>query len=187
MRSSHLALAMSAALVVTILPVAALRAQQGDAMKKDSAERQDHAAMAMKEPLAEGKFVGVQNHKASGTAHIVNAGGKRQLHFTPDFSLEKGPDVYVTLTDGSKRVTGMSLVIGKLTRFAGEQSYDRPATADLAKYTHLVLWCKKYSVAMAEATLSSPGGEKMDGTMHDEDATMGETDEMDTRPASKPN
>ncbi|MGH7751249.1 MAG: DM13 domain-containing protein [Gemmatimonadales bacterium] len=78
-------------------------------------------------------------------------------------------------------------MIGKLTRFSGGQSYDLPATADLGKYTHLVLWCRKYSVNMAEPTLTSPGSKKMDGMMQDEGATMEEKDQMDNQPASKPN
>ncbi len=178
---------VSAALLLAVLPAVPLRAQQDDAMKKDHATRQDHAAMAMGEPSAQGKLVGVENHKASGTVHIINAGAKRQLHFTADFSAEKGPDVYVTLTDGPKPVKGMSLVIARLTRFSGEQSYELPTTADLNKYSHLVLWCRKYSVAMAEAKLSSPGTGKMDGVMGDEGATMEKKDEMGKPPTSKPN
>ena len=180
MRSSHYLPGVPAALLLAMLPVAPLLAQQDDAMKKD------HAAMAMGEPSAQGKFVSAESHKASGAVHLVNAGGKRQLHFTPDFSVEKGPDVYVTLTNGPKPVQGQSLVIARLTRFSGEQSYDLPATADLTKYSRLVLWCRKYSVAMAEAKLTSDAG-KMDGTMGHEGATMGKKDEMEKPSTSKSN
>jgi hypothetical protein len=146
---------------------------------------QEHDAMMKKDPpSAEGKLVGAENHEASGTVHIVGAGEKRQLHFTPDFSVEKGPDVYVTLTNGPEPVEGASVTIAKLTRFSGEQSFDLPASADVSRYSHLVLWCRKYSVAMAVAKLSHHS-EKGDGMMGKEGAMM-EKDEAGKQPASNP-
>jgi hypothetical protein len=63
--------------------------------------------------------------------------------------LEKGPDVYVTLTTGPKPVEGASVVIARLTRFSGEQSFELPATVELNQYSHLVLWCRKYTTSPA--------------------------------------
>jgi len=71
--------------------------------------------------------------------------------------------VYITLTNGPKPVKGASVVISRLTRFSGEQTFHLPAGADHSKYSHLVLWCRQYSVAMAVTELSSQGGKKMDG------------------------
>ncbi len=133
-----------AALLLAILPLAPLPGQEDDAMKQTST------------PSAEGQLTGAENHQASGTVHILDAEGKRQVHFTPDFSVERGPDVYVTLANGTKPVEGASVVVAKLTRFSGEQSFELPATVELGKYSHLVLWCKKYSVAMAVAKLTFP-------------------------------
>ena len=158
MRNLHGLPGASAVLLLLSFPLAHLLGQERDAMKKDR-------------PLAEGKLVGAENHQASGTVHLLTAGEKRLLHFTPDFSLEKGPDVYVTLTDGPKPVEGASLVVARLKRFSGQQSFDLPAGADLSRYSHLVLWCKKYSVAMGVATLTHDTG-KMDGMMDEEDAMM---------------
>ncbi len=147
MRQLRCLTGVSAALLLGVLPLAPLRGQQEDAMKKDRA----------------GELVGAKGHRASGTVHIATREGKSRLHFTPDFSLEKGPDVYITLTNGPKPVEGASVVISRLTRFSGEQTFDLPAGADHSKYSHLVLWCRKYSVAMAVTELSSQGGKKMDG------------------------
>ncbi len=162
MRTLHCLPGASAILLLVSVPLAPLLSQERGAMRNN-------------QPLAEGKLVGAENHQASGTVHIVNAGEKRQLHFTPDFSLEKGPDVYITFTDGPKPVEGASLVVARLKRFSGEQSFDLPAGTDLGRYSHLVLWCKKYSVAMAVAPLTHHA-EKMDGTMDKEGAMMDKGD-----------
>jgi hypothetical protein len=136
--------------------------------------QEDHGGAAMKGPLAEGSFAGSEGHKAAGTVHLVDSGANRQLHFTPDFKVERGPDVYVTLTDSTRRVTGSSLVVAKLTRFSGEQVFDLPAGADPGRYTHVVLWCKKYRVKMGEAALAIAPGKGMDGMMKEEGGAMKE-------------
>jgi len=41
--------------------------------------------------------------------------------------------VYITLTNGPKPVEGGSVVISRLTRFSGEQTFDLPASADRAR------------------------------------------------------
>ena len=183
MRPLHCLSAVPAALLLAILPLIPLIAQQDDAMK---GKMQDHAAMAMGEPSAQGTLTGVNGHQASGTVHLVSSEGKYRLHFTPDFSLEKAPDVYVTLTKGPKPVQGASVVIAKLTRFAGEQAFDLPADTDPSQYSHVVLWCKKYSVAIAQAELKEAGMEKMDGMKEDKGSMMKKKDGM-SKPPSKPN
>ncbi|MGI9041109.1 MAG: DM13 domain-containing protein [Gemmatimonadales bacterium] len=180
MRSMHHLPALPAALLVGFLSVASLHAQEG-AMKKDKGAMQDHASMAVDEPMAQGKLSSVGDHKASGTVHILNAEGKRQVHFTSDFSIEKGPDVYVLLTNGPKPVHGRSVTVAKLSRFAGEQSFEIPANTDLANYSHIVLWCRKYSVSMGQAELQA-------GEMMGDERAMIEKDEgsmMDEKKAGK--
>lgn len=153
-RSAVTALTALAALV-SAAPLLA----QDDAMMKDK---------AMNAP-AEGMFAGAGGHKAAGTVHLLGSGTKRQLHFTPDFKVDKGPDVYVALTDSTRRVTDKSLVVGKLSKTSGEQLYDLPAGADLGGYTHVVLWSKKNRASLGEAPL---GTGAMDGMMKDESGMM---------------
>ena len=171
MRTMHRFAALPAALLLGFLPVTPLLGQQEGGMKKDGA-MEDHAAMAMSKPTAQGKLTSVGNHKAVGTVHILKADGKRQLHFTSDFSIEKGPDVYVALTNGPKPVKGASVTVARLTRFAGEQSFELPANIDLGNYSHVVLWCKKYSVSMGQAELHTAAMGKEDGMMEKEDGMM---------------
>jgi hypothetical protein len=154
-----------ASLVLLLAPlgaVPALRAQEDAAMMKDK---------AMQGPLAEGMFAGSEEHEAAGTVHLVGSGTGHRLHFTPDFKVERGPDVYVTLTDSTGRVTGSSLVLAKLTKFSGEQVFDLPAGAEPARYARVVLWCKKYRVKMGEAPLAM-AGKGMDGMMKEEGGAM---------------
>jgi hypothetical protein len=64
--------------------------------------------------------------------------------------------------------------VAKLTRFSGEQVFDLPAGADPGRYTHVVLWCKKYRVRMGEAALAIAPGKGMDGMMKEEGGAMKE-------------
>lgn len=125
-----------------------------DAMGKDA---MGHEAMAM---APHGAFSGMDGHKATGSFEVVTASGASELRFGKDFSVDKGPDVYVVLSKGVKGgPTGLSL--GKLKKFSGEQTLAIPAGTDLAAYSHVVLWCKKYDANMGTAPLASG-----DGMMH---------------------
>lgn len=124
-----------------------------DGMAKDGMEKEamGHDAMAM---APHGAFGGIDGHKAQGAFDITTANGKSQLHLGKDFSVDKGPDVYVVLGRGEKGgPTGLSL--GKLKKFSGEQTLAIPAGTDLSGYTHVVLWCKKYDATMGAAPLAS--------------------------------
>lgn len=150
--------ATALAVVVCLAGVSPAWAQEGakDRMAKDSAMAhdgmaQDGLAMAM---APHGAFSGIDGHKAQGAFDITTANGKSQLHLGKDFSVDKGPDVYVVLGRGEKGgPTGLSL--GKLKKFSGEQTLAIPAGTDLSGYTHVVLWCKKYDATMGAAPLAS--------------------------------
>ena len=115
-----------------------------DALGKDAMGKAHH-----------GSFSGAEGHKAGGGFEVVADQGKSRLRLAPDFSVEKGPDVYVVLSNSPKVGKDGSLYLGKLKKFSGEQVYDIPSGTDLSAYSHVVLWCKKYSVAMGSADLAS--------------------------------
>lgn len=150
--------AAALAVVVCLAGVSPAGAQEGtkDRMAKDSAMAHDGMAkdgMAMAMPPHRA-FGGIDGHKAQGAFDITTANGKSQLHLGKDFSVDKGPDVYVVLGRGEKGgPTGLSL--GKLKKFSGEQTLAIPAGTDLSGYTHVVLWCKKYDATMGAAPLAS--------------------------------
>ena len=124
----------------------AKEAMAKDGMAKDAMAKD---AMAM---VPRGMFTGLDDHKAGGTFEIAIASGRQELRLGKDFSVEKGPDIYVVLSKGEKGgSTGLSL--GKLKKLRGEQTLNIPAGTDLARYTHVALWCKKYDANMGAAPL----------------------------------
>lgn len=141
-------------LAVTPLAAQDTMAKDKDAMAKD-AMMKDHGAMAM---APHGTFAGAEGHRARGSYEIVTADGATQLKLGSDFSVEKGPDVYVVLSPAAKVPAKGALFLGKLKHFDGAQAFEVPAGTDLGGFTHVVIWCKKYSVPMGTATLAAGSG-----------------------------
>lgn len=164
--------------VAGVLASAALAAGPvaGQSMEED--------AMAM----SQGTLRGAEGHEAAGAFEIHGAGAERHVRFGSDFKVERGPDVYVVLSRGAN-VSDGDLYLGKLKRFSGAADYAIPANADLSSYTHLVLWCKKYSVAMGAAPLprSAKAGDAMakDGMAKDGMAQDGMKKEEKTKEGDK--
>jgi hypothetical protein len=118
------------------------------------------AANVSQTVLASGSFHSVA-HGTNGTASIYQlADGKRILRFT-NFETSNGPDVRVYLVaanDASDSETVKKagfLELGSLKGNIGDQNYDVPADADLAKYRAVTIWCKRFSVNFGTAPLSS--------------------------------
>jgi hypothetical protein len=105
-----------------------------------------------------GTFSGAEGHRAKGSFEITTTSGTTRVALGDDFSVQRGPDVYVVLSPGPKVPKQGALNLGKLARFSGAQSYQIPAGTDLAAYTHVVIWCRKYDVAMGTAPLASGAG-----------------------------
>lgn len=99
-----------------------------------------------------GTLHGTAGHAARGTIHILDKGGKRLIHFTPDFKAEAGSDTYVVLSRGTKPGSG-SARLAKLEHPAGEQMVAVPAGVDLHHYSHLLLWSKDRNLVVATADL----------------------------------
>ncbi len=123
-----------------------------DGMSKDAMGHDSEMAMA-----PHGMIGGAGGHKASGAFEITTTNGKSQVKLGDDFSVEKGPDVYVLLSRSAKGGQRGSVNLGKLMKFSGAQTFDVPAGTKLSGFSHLVLWCKKYNVTMATASLASSG------------------------------
>jgi hypothetical protein len=110
--------------------------------------------------LSSGAFHSVA-HESKGTASILQlADGKRILRFT-HFETSNGPDVHVYLVaanDASDNETVKKagfLELGPLKGNIGDQNYDIPADADLARYRAVTIWCKRFSVNFGAAPLSA--------------------------------
>jgi hypothetical protein len=88
------------------------------------------------------------------------ADGKKTLRLT-NFETSNGPDVHVYLVAAqdakdNDAVTKAGFVdLGSLKGNIGDQNYDLPANADLAKYRAVTIWCKRFSVNFGTAPLNS--------------------------------
>ena len=110
--------------------------------------------------LSSGSFHSVA-HESKGTASIYQlVDGKRILRFT-NFETSNGPDVHVYLvaakeaSDSETVKKAGFLELGSLKGNIGDQNYDIPADADLAKYRAVTIWCKRFSVNFGTAPLNS--------------------------------
>src|SRR5260370_30614535 len=115
-----------------------------------------HDAMAMAKNR-HGSFTAAGNHTVSGGFEVVTENGKQVLRFTPDFSLGKASDPFVILS----RTAGgdqQSLYLGRVKGFSGVATFAIPAGTDLASFSHVVIWCKKFKVGLADALLESGAG-----------------------------
>ncbi len=99
-------------------------------------------------------------HEGKGTAQVLALpGGRRVLRLAPFETLD-GPDLQVYLLP-SPGVTGRSgveaagyVTLGPLKGNMGEQNYDIPAGADLARFSAVSIWCRRFGVNFTAAQLA---------------------------------
>lgn len=117
-------------------------------------------ASAASNQLAAGQFHSAA-HETKGMATVFQlADGTKTLRLT-NFETSNGPDVHVYLVAApdakdNDTVTKAGFVdLGSLKGNIGDQNYDLPANADLAKYRAVTIWCKRFSVNFGTAPLGS--------------------------------
>ena len=118
------------------------------------------ASAAASSQLAAGEFHSGA-HETKGIATVFQlADGKKTLRLT-NFATSNGPDVHVYLVaaqdakDNDAVTKAGFLDLGSLKGNIGDQNYDLPANADLAKYRAVTIWCKRFSVNFGTAPLNS--------------------------------
>ena len=123
-------------------------------------------ASAANNQLATGQFHSGA-HETKGMATVFQlADGKKTLRLT-NFETSNGPDVHVYLVAAqdakdNDTVTKAGFVdLGSLKGNIGEQNYDLPANADLAKYRAVTIWCKRFSVNFGTAPLMNSSMQSM--------------------------
>lgn len=111
--------------------------------------------------LSRGSFHSVA-HETKGVATLYRLdNGKRVLRFT-EFTTSNGPDVQVYLVaapDSNDAATVKKagfIHLGALKGTTGDQNYDVPADADLAKYQSVTVWCRRFGVNFGTAPLTPP-------------------------------
>lgn len=148
------------AVVVAIALWAAFRPERLFVNAKVNEAMPAGGATASETALASGAFHSVA-HESKGNASVYQLpDGKRILRLT-SFETSNGPDVHVYLvaandaTDSESVKKAGFLELGSLKGNIGDQNYDVPADADLAKYRAVTIWCKRFSVNFATAPLST--------------------------------
>jgi Electron transfer DM13 len=136
------------------------RAPAAQTESETAAEGDTAAGEASASTLAEGKFISLE-HDTTGRAVVLEtADGSRFLRFE-DFETSNGPDLLVYLS--SKAPTGTDdwygydqdfVDLGVLKGNIGNQNYELPAGVDLDRYGTAVVWCRRFEVGFAAATLS---------------------------------
>jgi hypothetical protein len=104
-------------------------------------------------------------HEGRGTARVVRlASGEIVLSFA-DFETLNGPDLQVYLL-GRPDVSGRAdlantswISLGALKGNVGPQSYVIPAGTDLAGYSAVSVWCRRFGVNFTTATLTAPAAQ----------------------------
>lgn len=111
--------------------------------------------------ITKGSFKGLA-HETKGTASIYQlADGKRTLRLT-DFETSNGPDVHVYLTaaeieKGNEAIKESGFVdLGSMKGNKGDQNYEIPAHVDLNKFKNVAIWCARFGVNFAQASLAAP-------------------------------
>lgn len=124
------------------------------------------ASAAATNKLASGVFHSGA-HETKGTATVFQlADGKKTLRLT-DFATSNGPDVHVYLVaagdakDNDSVTKAGFIDIGTLKGNIGDQNYELPADADLAKYRSVTIWCKRFSVNFGTAPLMDDSMQSM--------------------------
>jgi hypothetical protein len=98
-----------------------------------------------------GPFAGENGHATSGTASIVEEGGKYYVQLNGDFSFDGAPDPKLALGNGT---VDAATAMANLTSNTGEQRYELPAGIDPAGYTTLHVWCEEFTVSLGVAPVN---------------------------------
>ena len=106
--------------------------------------------------IAQGQLQFVDDiHNGKGPVRLVRIGDQRLLRFE-EVAITNAPDVHVYLSreTGGRWSEATSLYLGPLKATNGSFNYEIPASADLALYKSVVVWCRAFSVLVTWADLS---------------------------------
>ena len=113
-----------------------------------------HEQIAAGAPVSAGEFRSLE-HSTRGTATVVRTSDGRHLLALTAFSTAAGPDLRVRLVPGDSTDGGADGArdLGALKGNIGDQQYALPSDVDLGRYRSVVIWCRAFSAAFAQAPL----------------------------------
>jgi hypothetical protein len=105
--------------------------------------------------IATGQFFGI-DHSAEGTAAVYEQDGDFVLRFEDDTDIQNGPDLYVWLLADTSYESGAPdeyIDLGLLKGTVGGQNYQLPDEFDPAVHRAVLIWCLRFAVPFAAASL----------------------------------
>jgi Electron transfer DM13 len=138
----------------------AATAPMGSVVEEEPGEGQPQEAEPGLATVAEGDFIGLEHESRGRVTVLEDADGMRFLRFE-DFETSNGPDLLVYLS--AKAPSGPDdwhgynadfVDLGPLKGNVGNQNYEVPTDVDLDKYSTAVVWCRRFEVGFAAATLT---------------------------------
>lgn len=96
-----------------------------------------------------------REHETTGEVFLTkDEKGNTYVRFE-NLDTDNGPDMKVYLAKSlSENGTPSDIVdLGALTANKGDANYLVPASVDINEYSHVVIWCKRFSVSFADATI----------------------------------
>lgn len=106
--------------------------------------------------FARGTFRGI-GHSAAGGAALYRLADGRHIVRLEDVDIQNGPDLYLYLAPEPDQEGDEGTVnLGKLKGNQGSHNYELPADLDPSKFETVLVWCRRFSVPFANATLSRP-------------------------------
>lgn len=102
-----------------------------------------------------GSLSGRQGYKVSGTVKVKKEGGKTKVVLGSDYKFDptkNPPDIKIGFGNGEKYAKG-SKIHNKLTVKKGAASFTVPSSIDTDKYSQLYIYCEKFTVILAVASL----------------------------------
>ncbi len=102
-------------------------------------------------PGASGRWVRT-GYAVTGTATLTIDGTTARLDLSTDFTIGQAPGPTLYINTRSNPNGGQPLRIGALRSRSGAQSYAFQVPAGV-RYTHIIIWCDPFNVAMAEVVL----------------------------------
>jgi len=133
-------------------------------MEKDQMmmDKEKAAMMEMQEPTTKltANFVGVGDgiHNAEGIANVLVVSDGQTEHRIlrlENFRSTNGPDLYVYLSKDARGISDGYVELARLKGNIGNQNYHIPDDIDLAEYSHVLIWCKQFSVLFGYASLTA--------------------------------
>lgn len=108
--------------------------------------------------LVEGEFMS-RSHPTEGRVLVLNDGSEQRFLRFENFRTDNGPDLNVWLSSAPPDAPVRDFLndwidLGDLKGNVGAQNYEIPPSVDLERYSTVLVWCVRFSVAFGAAGLA---------------------------------